>query len=362
MVGRAIAVGVVVMLVAAFSAVVGADAPDGPRLAMVRWDGTPSIDLIDTDDAGRARATLIEGDLRHLPAPYPYDVPSWSSDGSTLAFTAMTGPRRTWSDLRAKIFVEPRTKIFVASADGSEVRPVPGTRNGASPVFAPDGHTIAFMSRRTRRRKDKIEGDWEVTYESAAIMLVDLVSNSKRRLTPWRDGLHAAPSSFSPDGTRLAASRRVEGSATEAVELQLDSGEVRVLAHHAQDPVYSPDGSQLALLREGKRTSLDPDGEVTARFSDLFTMRSDGSEQRRLTNTPRAAEFAPRWDPSGERLAFTRLPDFLTETGLFGFGDVIVEVNADGSCPTNVLSAPRALYFGATWQPGPGREAGRIAC
>lgn len=354
--GYSFRAGALVMLLAVLPVTAAADVPDGPRLAMVRWDGTPSIDLIDTDDVGGARTTLVEGDLRLLPAPYPYDVPSWSPNGSTLAFTALTGPKGSPFSL------EPRTRIFVVSSDGSEARPVPGTRNGVSPVFAPDGHTIAFMARRIRHRKDNIEGDWEVTYKSAAIMLADLTATSKRRLTPWRDGLSAVPSSFSPDGTHLAASRRVEGRATEAVELELDSGEVRVLAHHAQEPVYSPDGSRLAFLREGERTRLDPDGEVTARFGDLFTMRSDGSEQHRLTNTPKAAEFAPSWDPSGERLAFTRFRHPLTDAGFFGFGDAIVEVNADGSCPTNVLAAPRVLYFGAVWQPGPGREAGRIAC
>ena len=48
--------------------------------------------------------------------------------------------------------------------------------------------------------------------------------------------------------------------------------------------------------------------------------------------------------------------------GLFGFGDTIVQINADGSCRAEVLSSPRAAYFGAAWQPGPGREAGPIGC
>jgi len=43
-------------------------------------------------------------------------------------------------------------------------------------------------------------------------------------------------------------------------------------------------------------------------------------------------------------------------------GDSIMEINADGSCRTKVLSVPKVTLFGATWQPGPGREAGPIAC
>jgi hypothetical protein len=39
-----------------------------------------------------------------------------------------------------------------------------------------------------------------------------------------------------------------------------------------------------------------------------------------------------------------------------------MEVNADGSCPTKILSIPRTAVLNPIWQPGPGREAGPIAC
>jgi len=51
-----------------------------------------------------------------------------------------------------------------------------------------------------------------------------------------------------------------------------------------------------------------------------------------------------------------------TERGLFGFGDAVIEMNADGSCPTTILRDRNVAFYGATWQPGPGREAGPIAC
>jgi hypothetical protein len=39
-----------------------------------------------------------------------------------------------------------------------------------------------------------------------------------------------------------------------------------------------------------------------------------------------------------------------------------MQINADGTCPTKLLSSPRAKFFAPAWQPGSGREAGRIAC
>ena len=47
---------------------------------------------------------------------------------------------------------------------------------------------------------------------------------------------------------------------------------------------------------------------------------------------------------------------------ILGVGAEIHEVNADGTCATKVAAQRRATLFGATWQPGPGREAGPISC
>ena len=70
----------------------------------------------------------------------------------------------------------------------------------------------------------------------------------------------------------------------------------------------------------------------------------------------------PSWDPSGQRIAFTKLNDL--EGSPLGLVKArsIEEVNADGTCPMSVPSLRRGFFSGAAWQPGPGREAGRIAC
>jgi len=42
--------------------------------------------------------------------------------------------------------------------------------------------------------------------------------------------------------------------------------------------------------------------------------------------------------------------------------NAVVEINADGTCLTRLLSIGRGSFGGSSWQPGPGREAGAIAC
>ena len=39
-----------------------------------------------------------------------------------------------------------------------------------------------------------------------------------------------------------------------------------------------------------------------------------------------------------------------------------MEINADGSCPTRILSVPGVAFLSPAWQPGPGREADPISC
>jgi Tol biopolymer transport system component len=356
MVRRALGLGVVAAVLIALPISTGRSAPEGASLAMVGWSRRPvSFDLISTDQSGTLRHTLLSRGLLGLPAPYPGDAPSWSPDGSLLAFTALVGT------VHKRYYTGPRTKIFVVSAEGTGLRPVPGTANGASPVFAPDGRTIAFAVQRHRPRPHR-RGGGNATSESEAVWITDLEGTTKRQVTPWRNGLKMVPSSFSPDGTRLAATRVARAGIGEAVTIRLKGGKMVVLARNALHPVYSPDGSEVAYLGGHFRTARTRHGKTRATLTDLFTMRADGTGSQRLTRTPKAVEIAPSWDPSGRRLAFTRLGNPLTAPGARALGGDVMEVNADGSCLTKILPSRDVAYFGATWQPGPGREAGPITC
>jgi Tol biopolymer transport system component len=135
-----------------------------------------------------------------------------------------------------------------------------------------------------------------------------------------------------------------------------------VLAENASEPVYSPDGTRLALITIGKPRTVGSSGERTT-FSptELAVAAADGSELSRLTHT-RNLELLPSWDPSGRRLAYTLFSAGGSEADFFGIGDSIMEINGDGTCGTAVLTLPSSTLYGATWQPGPGREAGPIVC
>lgn len=68
-----------------------------------------------------------------------------------------------------------------------------------------------------------------------------------------------------------------------------------------QDPTISPDGSRIVFVRAGV------DREADRPHTELWEVRTDGSQPRRLTDGPgdAAPAFSPdgRWPSSGRRTA-----------------------------------------------------------
>jgi Tol biopolymer transport system component len=319
-----------------------AEIPSGPRLTFVEAADS-GFKLISSDPGGGDQQVIVGGNSKSQMLPFPFSPPSWSGDGTHITFTgiALSGKKA-------------RLDVYDSAADGTGVTRLPLTKEGLDPVLSPDGRIVAF-TREHRRQQPK------VIFRSASIWLLDIESGAVKQLTPWRNGLFAFPSSFSPDGSTLAITRE-RRHRTSAVAVRLDGSGEMVLARNASDPVYSPDGTRLALVTLGKRRTIGSKGEtLTYSPTELAVAAADGSGLTKLTRT-RNLELLPSWDPSGQRLAYTMLSPVLGEATALGIGDSIMEINADGSCRTKVLSLPHSSLYGATWQPGPGREAGPIAC
>ncbi|MGN6276229.1 MAG: TolB family protein [Solirubrobacterales bacterium] len=274
------------------------------------------------------------------------EKPSWSADGSKMAFARFSGGKR-----------HHRTDIYLANADGSDPRRIPGTRGGFDPVLSPDGRTLAFARERTQRLRNGF-----TCCSRATVWLLDLRTGSQRRITPWQSEIFETPASFTPDGSTLAVEREEPmGAETRhtVLALHLGGGRPMVLAENAFEPAYSPDGTRLALIITGKEEEVDGGLEVLP--THLAVANADGSGLTKLTDTE-AEEWGPSWDPSGQRLAYTQYAASGSRDSFFGDGDSLMEINPDGTCRTRVLSYPNAILYGASWQPGPGREAGPIAC
>jgi Tol biopolymer transport system component len=294
----------------------GARGPIGPRLALVRetWRRPHRVTLLTVGPDGNKPVRLAGGQENDGPVE-PFGPLSWRADGSKVAFSGLLG-------------------VFLAEANGGGAFAI-NALGAEWPVFAPNGHTIAFT-------RDEETG--------ASIWTIDLITWEQRQLTLSRSGLTYVASSFSPDGATLLATRldkRRSGEA-EPVAFDIETGRVTRLLPDGLQPVYSPDGSKIALFRKvGKR-----------KLNDLFVLNAKTGGVRQLTHTSPGYELFASWDPSGQRIAFVRFPGRHFEST-----DSVVEINADGTCEAEIFSRrPRTIFYGPAWQPGPGREAGPIAC
>ncbi len=319
-----------------------APAPDGPRLAFIALSSLQprgfSVQTVGPD--GRGRLVLQRGSTRGV-TPVPGTRVSWSPDGTWLLFSGWKGPRRG---------------IYKLRADGSGLRFLRGTEGGRNPLLSPDGTRLAFT-------RDRLPDDLFVDVLSAWV--ADADGRHAQQLTPWHARTEAIPTSFAPDNSRLALTKVDPYSGKSNVLLIRPDRTARVelLVKRASDAVFSPDGSRLALVRHKMSTT-------TPRFvvnKDLHLMDPNGTSSTPLTKTPKTAETHPSWDPSGQRLSFNAYRNSKDAfdalfNDLLPLSNSIVQINADGTCRQKILKVKEVALRGGTWQPGPDRVPGPIAC
>lgn len=322
----------------------------GPTVAAVGAAAGPRLAISSFGPGGARDAVIAVGpsgqDLGVLVSDPNYwgigERLSWSADGNLLAFAA-SGP-----------FRGPLLGVATASG-GSRLFPR-AFLNAGDPILSPDGRSVYFA----RSKLVKVLPGRENYLFRSSIWSLTIATGSARQRTKWQLGIPLAPSSFSPDGRMLAGTRYTRRG-LEAIATNLRSGRIRVLARQASEPIYSPDGSEVAFVRwKNWLASGRDDGSPP--INELRVTRVGSFPRSRLLLRKRKLVAWPSWDPSGGRLAFT-----LSRVVENGFesperGDKVMAINADGTCLTKVFTDPDLILYGAAWQPGPGREAGRIDC
>lgn len=358
---RAIVLGLLTLFLCAQPA--WAAAPPGPRLATVELIDTkgserdeptesPFVAVTTFGPSGEAQRHLLkqrfeEGGF----APITFYGPSWSGDGSSVAIVGISGKRQG---------------IYLID-DGGSPHLVKGTRGGANPVIAPDGTTLVFSRSRTHLPKPTRHGVSGRYYSSTTTWEIGIDGGRARRLTSWRNGLSYTPSSFSPDGSLLALTKRDQHQGAPLIALmRTDGGGTSELEVPGEEPEFSADGKQLAFVGYLNPVRIEAEENRDYDIGELYTMNLDGTQIRRLTRNKDEIETSPSWDSSGQRLAYVAVKaDTSFDPGLgllFPTGNAIEQVNVDGSCREEVRSSRKVALYGVAWQPGAERGAGRIEC
>lgn len=335
----------------------GAAVPAGPRLAASVFHIYPNAgtEVKTVGPFGVAHLRLAGGPDNAVPGPVVNSRPAWSPDGELLAFTGPAGGT---------------AGLYVVRADGSHLRLLRSSRGvlfQEDPVFTPDGRALVVTTIQVVRgqfdrpaRRDPSEQKLDVRF---ALWAVGLDGSKPRPVTPWQRRAILSPASFSPDGGTLVATA-YDGRGTRIVAIPIGGrprGGMRPLVEDAREPALSPDGTRLVFVRDRLRRAGES-GERGNVSSDLLSMPFSGGAPSVVARVRGGLRW-PSWDPSGQRLAFTGLSGPGSAIGSEPHqGNSVMQVNADGSCLSRVFSTKRGVIYGSAWQPGPGREAGRIAC
>jgi Tol biopolymer transport system component len=342
-----------------------AAAPPGPRLGFIRYElrrVTPqdltsnhidAYNLLTADALGTQPQFLLGYTLGTTITPF--SGPSWSPDGLFIAIGGVPDSSPGFS---------PVGDIYVLGADGSGLRQVTQLGDASDPVFSSDGKTIYFA--RTKVGQIPKSARTVSIPTATSIWAIGTDGAGLRRLTPARWRVVDAPGSVSPLTGDLAFSRFIFNRLRFRYSARVISpvtGTGTLLAPNAVAPAYSPDGRQVALasLPDHNWPRRSPRDRHPHLATELYVRNLATGATHRLTRTRLVSEGPFAWDPSGQRIAYIRGTDEAAR---------LLEINADGSCPTALSKKPRRhlkfssgpLYRGIAWQPGAGREAGRIAC
>ncbi len=166
------------------------------------------------------------------------------------------------------------------------------------------------------------------------------------------EGVNDSWPAWSPDGTKiLFSSTRYDPSIgqctpgdphefdcpTDIYVMDADGSNVtRLTADPVSEfqPVWSPDGSRIAFSR-----SIDP----VILHSAIFTMNTDGTGVRQVSDATEGSDFSPSWSPDGSQLIFA---------GIHSENWGIWRVNEDGSGEHRVLGGVGAWFLiDAEWSP-----------
>jgi TolB protein len=243
---------------------------------------------------------VLEGGApRQLATGGSWSQPSWSPDGSSLAYV-----------YRGTNFSD----IFVTDPRGEAQTRLTTSQSSIlddndwnfRPAWSPDGSQIAFVS------------DRKTAYPALWLMNAEDGTRLRSVPTPGVNNESVDAISWAPDGARLAVTLFAGSGPSQVAIVPVDTSlreQARLLTDRpggALDPAWSPDGGWIAYAgREGY-------------VSEVFASRPDGTDVVRLTNDG-VLDRSPSWSPDGQHLAY-----LTNKSGWFEAWVVDVSIDASG--------------------------------
>jgi Tol biopolymer transport system component len=246
--------------------------PDGTTLAY--WSKPSNLaplSLVVLDPKTNA-TTVVSGSLNIQSDPA---LILWASDGRHLVFPAIIG--------------QGDPEVYVAAADGSDLRSLAPQLQPSDPAWSPDGTQIAFRGR-SHADLDSV-GLYVVGVEGVSLRLVTVAQHTNPQTQPWT----YVQLNWSPDGEEIAYASigpfPVGGYVIGVADVASGATHDLTAGDYDGQPLWSPDGRWVAFLR----------GPVNG-AQGVGLIRPDGSDLRILAGAQTSMNTIS-WSPDGTSIA-----------------------------------------------------------
>lgn len=239
----------------------------------------------------------VSNSIVHCSPPTP------SNNGAKIAFTSYDNNYYYY--------------LYIIDIDGQNQKLLSKAKQFCgSPVWSPDDNRIAFV-----KNDNHIGG----TYD---IYSIQTDGSNEMRLTNQNDNFSPQ---FSSDNTSIIFSSS-NNNTTGIYKMDIDGGNKQLLTPQNKsfgNPIVSPNGNKISI------TSNDRNG------SQIFVMNSDGSNLKQITFTvsskyfdtgfPRDGNGNPVWSPNGDKLAYVSYEN--------GSPDIFI-INSNGTGNKRLTDTP----------------------
>jgi TolB protein len=270
------------------------------RIAFVR-----GADIYTTNPDGTQLRQLTK-----LPPGSFAEIPSWEPDDSRIVYTIRS------SDMP--------NQLWIMNANGrNQHRLLDDYYSNTAGSYSPDGRYIVFS-----RCKEPSLG-------ACAIYQVEIDGGSPSAVTQFQPGVIDSSPVFSPDGRTIAFERVAADKKAAVYLMAADGSNLRLLTKPGMEgrhPSWSPDGSQIALSCECGASGTAAIWIVDIGGTGRTLLSVAHADDRKA---PVADQLFPSWSPDGNFLAVEeRCPGTNSSVVVMDLAGSRLNLSIEGSQPS----------------------------